>query len=220
MNENETDKNEKPAETPIDDGPIGIEGFGELLSKLAESNRTFQEEHGELELSHEFKFPMEISKIHHHGMGKYMPFPDVGSLVRIRPVDSDKTHLGLYLGDLAREIMIARGSKSKALMLTERTNPAIWVFDLKKIVWGDSSWWSVISDEKELDKLITDLDIQNVWYVKALKAMCGVEEEVEKDSVECQKCSGHGQTRGLGIGLELPCSDCSGTGNVKGCSSP
>ena len=70
MNENETDKNEKPAETPIDDGPIGIEGFGELLSKLAESNRTFQEEHGELELSHEFKFPMEISKIHHHGMGK------------------------------------------------------------------------------------------------------------------------------------------------------
>jgi hypothetical protein len=35
---------------------------------------------------------------------------------------------------------------------------------------GYESWWGQINSPEEL-KAITDVDIQNVWYVKALKEM-------------------------------------------------
>ena len=47
-------------------------------------------------------------------------------------------------------------------------NPAIYVPELGKVIYGMESWWHAIKDEKEL-KDITDNDIDNVWYVKALK---------------------------------------------------
>ena len=50
------------------------------------------------------------------------------------------------------------------------TNPAIYVFDLQRIIFGAESWWSIIENQEEL-KDITDDDINNQWYVKALKAM-------------------------------------------------
>jgi hypothetical protein len=51
-------------------------------------------------------------------------------------------------------------------------NPAIWVPDLKRIVFGMESWWGVIDNPDDL-KQITDADIQNVWYVKALQGLEG-----------------------------------------------
>ena len=51
-------------------------------------------------------------------------------------------------------------------------NPAIWVPDLKKIVFGMESWWGVLRS-RTISKQITDADIQNVWYVKALQALEG-----------------------------------------------
>lgn len=51
-----------------------------------------------------------------------------------------------------------------------RTNPAIWVPDQNRIVWGMGSWWGIIEKEEDLKK-ITNQDIENVWYVKALKAL-------------------------------------------------
>ena len=50
------------------------------------------------------------------------------------------------------------------------TNPAIYVFDLQRIIFGAESWWGIIENPEEL-KDITDDDINNIWYVKALKAM-------------------------------------------------
>jgi hypothetical protein len=118
------------------------------------------------------KFPMEISSIDLRGFHPSMRGRnEVGSLVRIRPIDSEKTFAGIYLGDLPRGVDIIRGSKSKALMVTSRDNPAIWVPELNKVVWGDSSWWGVVKSKEEAERLITDADIQNVWYVKALKEM-------------------------------------------------
>jgi hypothetical protein len=45
-----------------------------------------------------------------------------------------------------------------------------YVPDLDRVVWGYESWWGVIKGPEEL-KEITDEDIQNVWYVKAMKQM-------------------------------------------------
>lgn len=58
-------------------------------------------------------------------------------------------------------------------MVTLRENPAIWVPELEKVVWGDSSWWGPIEKKEDAERLITDADIQNVWYVKALKRLEG-----------------------------------------------
>lgn len=43
-------------------------------------------------------------------------------------------------------------------------------FDLQRIIFGAESWWGIIESLEEL-KDITDDDINNIWYVKALKAM-------------------------------------------------
>ena len=55
-------------------------------------------------------------------------------------------------------------------------NPVIFIPDLMRVVLGIESWWVVIKKPKDLKK-ITDADIQNVWYAKALKSM-------HKDSVK------------------------------------
>lgn len=160
----------------------GIEGFGELLSKMAEAKRSFDETHGEIELSHEMKFPIEISTILRQGFRDDIRQTErVGSPVRIRPVGDEKTYFGVYLGDLNREVMIFRGSKSKALFLSNRTNPAIWVPDLNKVVWGDSSWWAIIEKKEDLDRLISDKDIESIWYVNLMRTL---QERESGDGVE------------------------------------
>jgi len=194
-------------------GAEEIPGFGELLAKMAEARRTFEEEHGELQLQSEFEFPMEISGISIRTMPSG---PGVGKLVRVRPVNDKKTYLGIHLGDLQREVMVARGSKSKQLMLTVRRNPAIWVPDLKKVVWGDSSWWGVIETPEDAERLITDGDIQNVWYVKALKELHAQKE----GKTLCPKCNGTGveyQPSPDTEGEDRPytCPECDGDGVVK-----
>jgi hypothetical protein len=51
-------------------------------------------------------------------------------------------------------------------------NPAIYVPALKRLVFGAGSWWGEIKTEDDL-KEITDKDINDVWYVQALKALDG-----------------------------------------------
>jgi hypothetical protein len=46
-------------------------------------------------------------------------------------------------------------------------NPAMFVPDLKTIVWGCGSFWNRITSEEQL-RQITDSDIGDVWYIKAL----------------------------------------------------
>ena len=59
--------------------------------------------------------------------------------------------------------------KTKMLQVSSHNNPAIFVPELKRIVWGMESWWGAVKSEDEL-KEITDEDIDNVWYVKLLKS--------------------------------------------------
>lgn len=94
----------------------------------------------------------------------------IGTLVQIRPCGEDyqgKTYLGFYLGDIARSFSFAI-SEDNIQCNWSRHNPAIFVPELKKIVYGYESWWQVIRSEDQL-RQISDDDIQNVWYVKLLK---------------------------------------------------
>ena len=193
------------------EGTTGLEGFSEVIEKMAKAMTEFEDEHGEIVLPKEFKYPLTVSKI----MGRGIPGSGAraGMLVRVRPVKDKKTYPGIYLGDLLRSVDLFMGSKSNALFVAQRSNPAIWVPDLNRVVWGDSSWWGEIETEEDAKKLISDDDIQNVWYVKALKDLAAKKKDV------CPKCNGTGveyQPReGFDEEQAFTCPECGGSGEIE-----
>jgi hypothetical protein len=130
------------------------------------------------------EYPITINKINFNEITKlYDPYgyrgKDIGKFVAIRSVhdkDGDKTYLGLYLGEFAVSLGVSY-DKDKGELTVQRHmyNPAIYVFDLNKILFGYESWWGIIKSEEQL-KTITDKDISNVWYVKALKQISNFED--------------------------------------------
>lgn len=119
------------------------------------------------------QYPIEVSKINQNTELFCLNKNDIGKFVKIVPCAKEyggKTYLGLYLGDLPLEITVSHNQETKVLSLGYLTNPAIFVFELKKIVFGAESWWGLIENENEL-RDITQSDVDNVWYVKALKAI-------------------------------------------------
>jgi len=114
------------------------------------------------------QYPLEISGIEypektvevHHGR-------EVGKMVVIRPSDADKTYLGIYLGDLPVGIYATHNEESGKLSLKHDRNPAIFVPDLDRIVYGMESWWHMIETVEDMSD-ISNHDINNQWYVKAL----------------------------------------------------
>ncbi|MEN5278895.1 hypothetical protein ABE527_18360 [Brucella sp. TWI432] len=102
-----------------------------------------------------------------------------GKFVRVRPCApeyADKTFLGVYMGDMPQlEVSIKDRPEheDKVLHISRGTfmgNPAIYVPALSQIIYGAESWWGVISTPDQL-RQISDNDIDNVWYVQALKAL-------------------------------------------------
>jgi len=116
----------------------------------------------------EIEFPIEVSSIdttHLEDALEYKP-----GLVSVRPCAEeyqDKTYVGFLLGSLIVDVTIGWDPETKKLSLFPYTNPAIFVPELNKIIFGYESWWGRIKNPEDL-KAITDDDIMNVWYVKAL----------------------------------------------------
>lgn len=106
-----------------------------------------------------------------------------GSWVAIRPCAKEcenKTYLGLLLGEIALSFGIKFNRKEGILCVYPCSfNPAIFVFDLGKIVFGAESWWGHIKSPEDM-KRITNQDIDNVWYVQAMKAMAYASASGEK----------------------------------------
>lgn len=151
------------------------------MSKMVKQFEKEREERGEIILYDKIEFPVTINKVL-VSQGLSMGFQEVGSMVSIRPVPKEyeeKTFLGIYLGDLKTNISVALFEKSKELVVRSGLNPAIFVPDLNKIIWGYESWWGVIASKEQLHQ-ITDEDIQNVWYVKALKQLAQAEEPTDE----------------------------------------
>lgn len=94
-----------------------------------------------------------------------------------RKEHGDKTYFGVFLGEVAMSPSVSIDKEGTMHVSLGSHNPAIFVPELKTVIFGCESWWGEIESEEELAKLITDETINNVWYVKALKAMSGKEEE-------------------------------------------
>ena len=110
-----------------------------------------------------------------------------GKMVSIRPCGheyNNKTFIGFYLGDIATgSSMIVKDDK--VVVDFSGYNPAIFVPELGKIIYGYESWWGVIDSEEDFKK-ITNENIQNVWYVKLLKVMME-KEEAAKMAAEAEE---------------------------------
>lgn len=146
-------------------------GLQEMFTKLAEEMRD-----NPIMLLDEVTYPLEINGVDKRKCKPVeicMSGTPIGSLVKIRPVvakgEEKKTYLGFYLGDLMVDVIPSYRPKTKMIQVSSHNNPAIFVPELKRIVWGMESWWGAVESEDEL-KEITDEDIDNVWYVKLLKS--------------------------------------------------
>lgn len=121
---------------------------------------------------HDIQYPITVNGLNsHEGVRLRLNDEDVGKFVGIRPCSSQATYLGIYLGDLPLGVEVSYHPETGILHVSQGFhNPAIWVPDLNRIVYGAESWWDIMTSPDDLRK-ITDADIQDVWYVKALKAL-------------------------------------------------
>jgi len=95
---------------------------------------------------------------------------EAGAWVAVRPIGDEKTYLGVLLGDYHPPLVNFNKEIGALIVGKGFGNPAIWVPDLKRVVMGWGSWWGEIKTPDDLRK-ITDADIENAWYVRALKEL-------------------------------------------------
>lgn len=102
-----------------------------------------------------------------------------GDMLAVRPCAekyNKKTVLGMYLCSAPTSVHAVNKEGKTELRMSDYTNPAIYIPSTGEIVWGYSSWWGEIKSADEL-KQITDEDISNVWYVKALNQLAELEKK-------------------------------------------
>lgn len=102
---------------------------------------------------------------------KYVEYP-----ITVHEIYNEKTYIGIYIGDLPIQILTSYKESTGQLINSTMNNPAIFVPELKKIIYGCESWWKTIRSVDEFSK-ISNEDINNTWYVKLLQSMDQPEEE-------------------------------------------
>lgn len=124
------------------------------------------------------KFPIEVKSIsfeNNDAVSEELLFGgNMGDWVAVRPCGEEfegKTFLGVLLGGIPLS-QAARFNRDNGELVISRAmyNPAMYVPEIKKIIYGCGSFWKNISTPEELQE-ISDIDIENVWYVKALKEL-------------------------------------------------
>lgn len=162
----------------------------ELLDALGKAIKETEEKYI---FENKFNFPMEIT-----GIKKAYNFVSedlhckTGSLVEVRPCGEEyqeKTYIGIFLGNLAIDNICRLNKETKELEIIPHTNPAIFVPELKKIVFGCESWWRKIDSMDEI-KDITDEDIESQWYVKLLKSIEEDRKKADEEKNEKQRDCG------------------------------
>lgn len=111
---------------------------------------------------------IENSKIDICGLGHVC-----GALCEITPCAEEynnKSFIGIYLGDLPIAITTSHNRETGFINSRAMTNPAIFVPEIKKIIYGCESWWREIETIEDF-KGIGKEDIENTWYVKLLKSL-------------------------------------------------
>ncbi len=131
------------------------------------------------------KFPITVENIVMDGSchrEKSFTGPCMGDWVSVMPCGEEygrKTYLGIMLGELPIWIHVSL-SPDSILKLSPHLNPAMYVPDLKQIIYGCGSFWRKIESPDDLSR-ITDADIENVWYMRALKELGANETEANDD---------------------------------------
>lgn len=142
----------------------------DTVSNLADFMKDYEEN---VRIDDAIQYPIEVSKVTPKSKMVRDPIPS-GTWVSIRPVTDNpekKTYLGVYLGSLpVKGATTSYHLKTKELSFLVLDNPGIYVPDLKKIVYGYESWWGKIKTPEDLQQ-ITDQNIQDVWYVRALQEL-------------------------------------------------
>lgn len=134
----------------------------------------------------EMEFPITVKEIKVREQEIYESgLCKCGDMVAVRPCDEkfeNKTFLGVYLGDFALTFGAAFNKDTGTLEISRSMyNPTIFIPEKNEIVFGCGSWWGRIKREDQL-KQITDQDIENIWYVKALRQL--QEKEATKNNAE------------------------------------
>lgn len=118
------------------------------------------------------EFPLTIYGIDNEfSIKNQLSFYECGTLVRISPCGDEyegKTYLGILLGDMPMGAHIIFNRETKRIQVLPHTNPAIFVPELKRIIYGCESWWGEIRDPEDLRDITTE-EINNLWYVQLLK---------------------------------------------------
>ena len=125
------------------------------------------------------EYPITVHEIENKPIDTSGLGHEEGSLVAIRPCAkeyNEKTYIGIYIGDLPIQILTSYKESTGQLINSTMNNPAIFVPELKKIIYGCESWWKTIRSVDEFSK-ISNEDINNTWYVKLLQSMDQPEEE-------------------------------------------
>lgn len=108
------------------------------------------------------EYPITINKIETRETNP--PDSNCGKLVKIAPCAEeyqDKTFLGLYLGKFPIAPIISHDNNSGTLYITPMENPAIYVPELQKVIFGAESWWSFINPEDGLKEFPENKDFIN-----------------------------------------------------------
>lgn len=147
-----------------------VDGWGdEQVRAVTEGDCAFCEKFS----SRYIEYPLTIAgienkKIDTNGIGH-----TCGTLCEIRPCGEEyegKTYLGIYLGDLPIGIVSSYSEDTGVLSNRTMNNPAIFVPEIKKIVYGMGCWWREIQKIEDF-KGISKEEIENVWYVQMMKNM-------------------------------------------------
>jgi hypothetical protein len=120
------------------------------------------------------EYPLTIEGIDNQFNKNLFNMHQCGTLVRVSPCGEEyqgKTYLGVLLGDLPIGAFISFNRESKMLDVFPHSNPAIFVPEIKRIIYGCESWWAEVKNEDDLTRDITSEDIQGTWYVRLLKEM-------------------------------------------------
>lgn len=118
------------------------------------------------------EYPISVNKIENHKITTEGLGHKCGALCVIKPCDEKchgKSYIGIYIGDLPTNIITSFDEEQGILTNRTMNNPAIFVPELKKIVYGCESWWKEIESPDDFKEITTE-DVENQWYMKLLKS--------------------------------------------------
>ena len=120
------------------------------------------------------EFPITVNSLEIDKIRQPALYADkIGSICEVRPCDErcgGKTYAGILLGELTESIYGQFNEDTGTLSIRPAYNPAIFVPELKRIVFGYECWWHMAKDESELQQITDDM-IAGQWYVQLFKAM-------------------------------------------------